>query len=175
MGKLTFITGGARSGKSSFAIEEASALGGKKVFVATLEPHDEEMKKRMELHRGERGEEWTTHEEPLELAGLLRRLNTEYDVVLVDCLTLWLSNAMHANKDVEKEIAELVEGLSEAKESINLYVVSNEVGMGIVPENEMARQFRDNAGRLNQKVAGAADEVFLMASGIPVRIKGEGE
>jgi adenosylcobinamide kinase/adenosylcobinamide-phosphate guanylyltransferase len=173
MGKLTFITGGARSGKSSFALDEASKVEGRRVFVATLEPHDEEMKKRMELHREERGEEWTTHEEPLEIAGLLGRLSSEYDVAILDCLTLWLSNAMHAKKDVEKEIDKLVESLSEAKGSINLYVVSNEVGMGIVPENEMAREFRDHAGRLNQKVAAVADEVFLMASGIPVKLKGE--
>lgn len=173
MGKLTFITGGARSGKSSFALGEASALEGRRAFVATLEPNDEEMEKRMELHRKERGAEWDTREEPLDLAGLVKRLSSEYDVAVVDCLTLWLSNVMHASKEIEKEITNLVEGLSEAKESIDIYVVSNEVGMGIVPENEMARKFRDHAGRLNQKVAAVADEVFLMASGIPVRIKGE--
>ncbi len=97
MGKLTFITGGARSGKSSFALGKASALEGRKVFVATLEPLDEEMKKRMELHKKERGDEWDTREEPLELAGLLGRLPSAYDVAILDCLTLWLSNVMHAS------------------------------------------------------------------------------
>lgn len=173
MGKLTFITGGARSGKSAFALNEASALEGRKVFVATLEPRDEEMKERVERHVRERGDGWDTREEPLEVSGLIKKLSSEYDVAVVDCLTLWLSNVMHANKEIEKETDNLVESLSEAKVSIDIYVVSNEVGMGIVPENELARKFRDHAGRLNQKAAAAADEVFLMASGIPVKIKGE--
>jgi adenosylcobinamide kinase/adenosylcobinamide-phosphate guanylyltransferase len=174
MGKLTFITGGARSGKSSLALRQAERSGGSKVFVATLEPRDEEMKERIERHVLERGDAWDTREEPLEVASLIGELSSEYDAAVVDCLTLWLSNVMHAGRDVEKEVDALVRALSGAKEKMDLYVVSNEVGMGIVPENEMAREFRDHAGALNQKVAVAADEVYLVASGIPMRIKGEG-
>jgi adenosylcobinamide kinase/adenosylcobinamide-phosphate guanylyltransferase len=172
MGKLTFITGGARSGKSSFALKEASSQAGKRAFVATLEPRDEELRKRVERHRAERGAEWNTFEEPLELADLLKRLNSEYDVVLIDCLTLWLSNVMHTERDVEKEISKLTTSIKRVKKSVRLFVVSNEVGMGIVPENALARAFRDHAGTLNQRVASIADEVCLMASGIPVKIKG---
>ncbi len=172
MGKLTFITGGARSGKSSFALKEASSQAGKRAFVATLEPRDEELRKRVQRHREERGADWNTIEEPLELADLLRRLNSEYGVVLVDCLTLWLSNVMHSERDLNKEVDELITSIVDVKRSVRLFVVSNEVGMGIVPENALARTFRDHAGTLNQRVAGAADEVYLMASGIPVKIKG---
>jgi len=104
MGKLTFITGGARSGKSSFALDEASKVKGRRAFVATLEPRDEELRKRVQRHREERCAEWNTFEEPLELPDLLRRLNSEYDVVLVDCLTLWLSNVMHSEGTLIKRL-----------------------------------------------------------------------
>lgn len=171
MGKLIFITGGARSGKSSFALGEASKAGGRRAFVATLEPMDDEMRKRVELHRDERGEGWETLEEPLKLAELFKELQGEYEVAVVDCLTLWLSNVMREGRGVSAEIDALAEAIDEAAKAMRLYVVSNEVGMGIVPENEMAREFRDHAGILNQRVADIADEVFLMASGIPVRIK----
>jgi adenosylcobinamide kinase/adenosylcobinamide-phosphate guanylyltransferase len=171
MGGLTFITGGARSGKSSFALREASSKAGRRLFVATLEPRDEEMRLRAELHRAERGPGWESREEPLGLAAALSEAAEGCEVCVVDCLTLWLSNVIHAGRDVEAEIAGLVSALEDAKRHIEVYVVSNEVGMGIVPGNELARRFRDYAGLLNQKVAGAADSVYLMASGIPVRIK----
>jgi len=171
MARLVFITGGARSGKSAFALRGASRAGGPKLFVATLEPLDEEMKRRVELHRAGRGDGWDTREEPLHLAGLLRGLRKGYDVAVIDCLTLWLSNVMRAGRDADKEMEELVSSLADARECIDVYVVSNEVGMGIVPGNEMARAFRDFAGALNQNVAALADEAYLMASGIPVRIK----
>jgi adenosylcobinamide kinase/adenosylcobinamide-phosphate guanylyltransferase len=171
VGELTFITGGARSGKSSFALGEASSRAGKRLFVATLEPRDEEMRLRAELHRAERGPGWDTREEPLGLAAALVEAREGYDVCVVDCLTLWLSNVVHAGRDVEGEIARLVSALQGARERLAVYAVSNEVGMGIVPENGLARRFRDYAGLLNQKVAAAADGVYLMASGIPVRIK----
>ena len=122
MGKIVFITGGARSGKSSFALKEASAIKGKggsapcgkKAFVATLEPLDEEMKARMERHKKERGAEWDTHEEPLEVPELLRKL-TNYDVILIDCLTLWLSNIMLKGKDIEVEMQNLVSAIQDLK------------------------------------------------------------
>lgn len=171
MGALTFITGGARSGKSSFALREASSRSGRRLFVATLEPRDDEMRRRVERHRAERGSGWDTREEPLGLAAALEDAGESYDVCVVDCLTLWLSNVIHAKRDVDKEIVGLVSALGDAKERLDVYVVSNEVGMGIVPENELARRFRDCAGTLNQIVAEAAGGVYLVASGIPVRIK----
>lgn len=171
MGGLTLITGGARSGKSSFALGEALKAGGRRLFIATLEPLDAEMGKRVALHRAERGDGWDTREEPLELASLIGEIAGRYQAAVVDCLTLWLSNVMHSGKDVNKAIDELSASVEGAKRTMHLYVVSNEVGMGIVPENEVARAFRDYAGLLNQRIAAVADEVFLMASGIPVKIK----
>lgn len=171
MGRLVFITSGARSGKSSFALRKASLKGARRLFAATLEPQDEEMKKRVALHRAQRGEGWETREVPLEIAGLLGEVSGQYDVVVVDCLTLWLSNVVHSQRSADEEIDRLVGSMAEAKSSMHVYVVSNEVGMGIVPENELARSFRDLAGVLNQKVAEVADEVYLMAAGIPVKIK----
>jgi adenosylcobinamide kinase/adenosylcobinamide-phosphate guanylyltransferase len=174
MGKLTFITGGARSGKSSFALKEAERAGGRRLFVATLEARDEEMKKRVERHVRERGDGWDTIEEPVYVAALLREASSVYDAAVLDCLTLWLSNVMHVGRNAEEDGDALVNALSQAKADVDIYVVSNEVGMGIVPVGEVAREFRDLAGTLNQKVARAADEVYMMASGIPVKIKGEG-
>ncbi len=161
---IVFITGGARSGKSSFALSEASMVSGRKAFVATAEPLDEEMRQRIKMHKDARGPEWETFEEPRELAPLLNRFGGRYGVILIDCLTLWLANSESAD----------VEGLIEAMRKTDslVFIVSNEVGMGIVPENETARRFRDLAGVMNQKVAGIADEVYMVVSGIPVNIKG---
>lgn len=170
MKKLVFITGGARSGKSGFALREASNHPGKKAFLATAEASDEEMRERIERHRRDRGEGWKTYEERLGIAGVLRRIDGEYPVIVIDCLTLWLSNVMESGLDSEVEIENLVSSLSNLRSS-TVYVVSNEVGMGIVPVNELARRFRDEAGMLNRKVAALADEVCLMVAGIPVKIK----
>lgn len=166
---IIFVTGGARSGKSSFALKAASGLGGRKAYVATAQPLDDEMKERIERHRRDRGLEWQTHEEPVNVAALLRELEGR-DVVIIDCLTLWLSNVMFEGKDIEGEIEDLVSAMRDFKKT--LFVVSNEVGMGIVPDNETARRFRDFAGMLNQKVAAGADEAYLIVSGIPLEIKG---
>ncbi|MFN3478822.1 MAG: bifunctional adenosylcobinamide kinase/adenosylcobinamide-phosphate guanylyltransferase [Thermodesulfovibrionales bacterium] len=193
MNRVIFITGGARSGKSSFALKMATELPGKKVYIATAEPLDEEMRERIKRHKEERGEEWLTIEEPLKIAGLLRELKGRYDVLLLDCLTLWLSNMMLAKevqgsmfnvqdrKGISEEIEEFITTLKDFiapsvlnAQSSALVVVSNEVGMGIVPEKEVARRFRDLAGLLNQKVAEIADEVYLVISGIPLKIKGYG-
>jgi adenosylcobinamide kinase/adenosylcobinamide-phosphate guanylyltransferase len=173
MGRLIFITGGARSGKSSFALDAASKSGGMRAYVATAQALDEEMRTRIEDHRRERGDGWDTFEEPNGLADAVRRLKGRYGVLLIDCLTLWLSNVMLSGMDVEEEGDALLGALGEARAAMDIYVVSNEVGMGIVPDNEAARRFRDLAGALNRKVAGAADEVYLTVAGIPVRIKPE--
>ncbi|MEW6587388.1 MAG: bifunctional adenosylcobinamide kinase/adenosylcobinamide-phosphate guanylyltransferase [Nitrospirota bacterium] len=203
--RIILITGGARSGKSSFAIQRASACGSKKAYIATAEGLDEEMRQRIEAHRKQRGNDWRTFEEPLEIADLLKNIGRECGVIVLDCLTLWLSNVTtrsqnsgHRNqksevrsqrselrarsseqrtKSVETEIKRLLDSLRRFKDSPSdgsrrLFIVSNEVGMGIVPDNELSREFRDLAGFLNQKIADIADEVYFMVSGIPVKVKG---
>ncbi len=169
MNSLTLITGGARSGKSAFALEHAAGLGARRAFIATAQALDDEMRVRIEAHKRERGEDWHTVEEPLALAQWLEDNADKYDVVVVDCLTLWLSNIMLSDCDVEAESMELADTMAGAP--CYVVAVTNEVGMGIVPESSMGREFRDLAGRLNRLVAGEAQEVYLVVSGIPVRIK----
>jgi adenosylcobinamide kinase/adenosylcobinamide-phosphate guanylyltransferase len=183
--KITFITGGARSGKSSFALHKASQIEGKKAFVATAEALDDEMKKRIENHKIERGSEWNTHEEPIKIAGGLSDIKDTCNAIVLDCLTIWLSNLLVRNEMAEpfkqttgESIQEFIDTLRQMhNETLNpksgkgLFIISNEVGMGIVPENKLARRFRDLAGTLNQKVAEIADEVYLVTAGIPVKIK----
>lgn len=177
-GKIIFIIGGARSGKSNFALEEASKIPGKKAYIATAEALDEEMRKRIEEHKKKRGEEWDTYEEPLKIGDVVRKIEGEYSVIVIDCLTLWLSNLMHTEFEVHETINGLIDifGNSDqragASPAPTIFIVSNEVGMGIVPDNEMARRFRDMAGLLNQRIAEGADEVYMVVAGIPVKIKG---
>jgi adenosylcobinamide kinase/adenosylcobinamide-phosphate guanylyltransferase len=168
---IVFVTGGARSGKSGFALSEALKIGGKKAFLATAEATDKEMKDRIQRHRDDRGSGWKTYEEPVRIARLLREIDARYPVVVIDCLTLWLANVMMSGLDEEKEGDRLLSALKAMKKA-KVIVVSNEVGMGIVPENELARRFRDAAGRLNQRVAAIADEAYVTVSGIPLKIKG---
>jgi adenosylcobinamide kinase/adenosylcobinamide-phosphate guanylyltransferase len=170
--KIIFITGGARSGKSSFAEKLAKDLAGKRAYIATAQALDPEMAAKIEKHRKDRDIAWDTYEEPLAVAELLRKLSGRYQVVLLDCLTLWLSNVMaHANGDdaVTARSQELAAAIADFDGSC--IVVSNEVGLGIVTDNPLARKFRDFAGMLNQKIAQAADEVYFTAAGIPVKIK----
>ena len=172
MGALTttFILGGARSGKSTFAVRLVAESALERVFVATATPSDEEMRERIARHRTDRGDGWTTIEEPLKLVDVLRRESRGGRAVLVDCLTLWLSNLMFADRDVEREtsaLADLVRG-----SSAPLVLVSNEVGLGIVPMTPLGRRFRDAQGRLNQMVAAAAPNVALIAAGLPLWLKG---
>jgi len=170
MQKAVFILGGSRSGKSDFALKEASALPGEKAFIATAEALDKEMRLRIEKHRKERGRQWVTHEESLQISGLIKDIGNKYTVILVDCLTLWLSNIMHAGYDVRSETRELASTIGEDR-SASLYIISNEVGLGLVPESPLGRQYRDNLGILNQEIAKAATDVYFMAAGIPLRIK----
>ncbi len=169
-GRTVLVIGGARSGKSAFALKKAGSFPGKKAYIATAEALDEEMKERIEKHRGERGKDWETFEEPIKMAGVLREMGSGYNAAVIDCLTLWLSNLLLGAEDPEEEIEGFLSLLREGDHP-PLFVVSNEVGMGIVPDNPLSRRFRDLAGRLNQKVAGIADEVYLVTAGIPVRIK----
>jgi len=113
-----------------------------------------------------------TYEEPLQIAETIARLTGRYSVIVLDCLTLWLSNAMHRNADIEHEIENFLNILRHKEQDLYIYIVSNEIGTGIVPENKLAREFRDLAGIMNQKVAGVSDEVFMVVAGIPVKIKG---
>ncbi|HEX8949500.1 MAG TPA: bifunctional adenosylcobinamide kinase/adenosylcobinamide-phosphate guanylyltransferase [Dissulfurispiraceae bacterium] len=168
-GWIIFVIGGARSGKSGFALSRASAHAGTKAYIATAQAFDDEMRERIEKHRSERGGEWKTFEEPLHLAALVKDAGGAYDVLLIDCLTLWVSNLLLAGKEETAEIESLQSSLRGC--SSTLYIVSNEVGMGIVPDNPLARKFRDVAGHLNQKLACIADEVYLVAAGVPLKLK----
>jgi len=182
MSILALITGGARSGKSSFAGRLASLWSDDVVFIATCQPLDEEMRRRVELHRRQRPAGWTTVEEEFDLPRVLRQVGrTEGRVVILDCLTLWLSNlfSVHQQADpagCEAEVLERVgEFIAAAEEvrgrGVRLIVVTNEVGSGIVPVNALARSFRDALGRANQMVAATADQVYLLVSGLPLQVK----
>jgi adenosylcobinamide kinase/adenosylcobinamide-phosphate guanylyltransferase len=170
MGRIVFVIGGARSGKSSFALSRASGYPGKKAYIATAQALDAEMEDRIKKHKKERGNEWDTIEEPFRLAETVKKISGNYETVIIDCLTLWLSNLMLGDKEMEREIEAFISLLA-AGCSSRVFIVSNEVGMGIVPDNELSRRFRDLAGHLHQKVAGIADEVYLVTAGIPLRIK----
>lgn len=166
------VLGGCRSGKSSHALQLAESMGPRRIFAATCVPHDKEMQRRVDLHRRERGDSWTTREVPLDLAGTIRKTCSSADVVLVDCLTLWLSNMLMESDD-EARIKESIRDLAEAVRSAacGVILVSNEVGAGIVPENRLARHYRDLAGWTNQAMAAACDRVIWTVAGIPVTIK----
>ncbi len=172
MGNTLFIIGGARSGKSSYALELGSGFPGRKGFIATAEAFDEEMKERISLHQKTRPLEWETIEEPVDLSKRLQNIADSYDVVIVDCLTLWLSNMLEREGDsghIKTAIGHLTSVLKDL--SYKVIIVSNEVGLGIVPGNKIARLFRDLGGWMNQRVASVADEVYLVTCGIPMKIK----
>lgn len=167
---ITFIIGGARSGKSRFALQKASLQSIRKMYIATAQPLDDEMRERIERHRQERSDEWMVSEEPVNVASLIKDSHNKYDIILIDCLTLWLSNLIQTGLDIEPEIESLIKALGDCQSS--LFIVSNEVGFGIVPDNALSRRFRDMSGLLNQRVAEIADEVYLVTAGIPLKIKG---
>ena len=162
------ITGGARSGKSSFAEKRTLSYGAPVIYIATAIPFDDEMEKRIQIHKERRGDEWRTISEPLAIADILTSSDGQ-GACLVDCLTLWLSNLMFAEKDISEATSSLMEAIGTRRDP--LILVTNEVGGGIVPENKLARQFRDEAGHLNQIVAEAVDEVYTCISGIPLKLK----
>lgn len=163
------ILGGARSGKSEYAERLVDQSQTNRVYIATGQAGDVEMRARIATHRARRGQVWTTIEEPLDLAGAIQTHASHDQGLLVDCLTLWLSNLMGAGRDIEGETDALIAVLRDIDGSVVL--VSNEVGLGIVPENAMARAFRDHQGRLNQRVAEAAELVVFMAAGLPLVMK----
>lgn len=186
---VVLVTGGARSGKSTFAETYAARLGDQGLYVATAVPFDEEMRKRVELHRRRREEaadgglRWKTLEEPLRLPERIEALDFEYNVyrtghtvVLVDCLTVWLTNVLmqwEDQPDAEERCMERVEALVQSllRFQGNIVLVTNEVGLGIVPATPLGRLFRDAAGRMNQRVAAVCEQVFLVTAGIPIELK----
>jgi len=170
--RLTLVLGGARSGKSRFAEGLVTALRPPWVYVATGEARDAEMAERIAHHQGRRGRDWVTREVPVDLAEALASQEADARPVLIDCLTLWLSNVMLAGRDVDAEQDRLLEALTRPGGPV--VAVSNEVGLGIVPDNALARTFRDAQGRLNAAVAQAADRVVLMAAGLPLVLKQPG-
>jgi adenosylcobinamide kinase/adenosylcobinamide-phosphate guanylyltransferase len=168
--RIDFVLGGARSGKTRIALDRAEASGLAPVMVATASAGDTEMADRIARHRAERGPRWSTIEEGVDLAGVFAREARPDRVMVVDCLTLWLSNVTFSDRDVEAEIATLIESLRLAGGPIIL--VSNEIGLGLVPADALSRRFRDHQGRLNQRVAAVADRVTFVAAGLPLVMKG---
>jgi adenosylcobinamide kinase/adenosylcobinamide-phosphate guanylyltransferase len=177
MSRTIFITGGARSGKSAFAEKLALLSGTNPCYLATAQSLDAEMDRRISIHRQRRGDAWQTIEEPLDLARALNANDGRFNAILVDCLTLWLTNQILLDEDPGKQAEERITGEVQHLTTTLLgmqtpvIIVSNEVGMGIVPENRLARIFRDIAGQANQIIAAAADEAWLVASGIPFKLK----
>jgi adenosylcobinamide kinase/adenosylcobinamide-phosphate guanylyltransferase len=170
------ITGGARAGKSSYAQKLASDIGGRVLFVATAEAKDEDMRLRIEKHKKSRPLNWDTLESPSEVGKAIDEKAGEYSVVVIDCVTMLVSNIMLAAADEASAEAEVLKEINSIinvmqSKSSAFILVSNEVGLGIVPDNEMSRTYRDLLGRANQLLARYADEVYLMVSGIPVKIK----
>ena len=173
MSKVVLVTGGARSGKSRFAEGLAGRYAPMRGYLATGQAGDGEMAERIARHRGRRGADWETVEEPLELNRAIDRVDGLYSVLLVDCITLWLSNLLFHCEGGAAEALRRVEGFTESfgTRVTPLVIVTNEVGMGIVPEHPLARSFRDLAGEANELIAARADEVYVTISGLPLRLK----
>ncbi|QIG79056.1 bifunctional adenosylcobinamide kinase/adenosylcobinamide-phosphate guanylyltransferase [Stakelama tenebrarum] len=167
--KSLLVLGGARSGKSRHAQGRVEALPGSLAFIATAQSFDAEMEARIQKHRADRSDRWHTIEAPFALADSIRAAATDHDAILVDCLTLWLSNCLLADHDLDTASEALQAAIAACPVPIAL--VANEVGLGIVPENALARRFRDEAGRLNQAVANAVEEAVFIAAGLPVTLK----
>lgn len=170
--KVTLVLGGVRSGKSRYAQRLAEAATGHVAFVATATAFDDEMRVKIERHRASRPEAWQTVEEPLELASVLAE--SECELVLIDCLTIYAANLLHATGDDEaaarRRMGELCAAIAQAR--CDVVLVSNEVGSGVVPAYALGRQFRDALGELNQMVAAVADDVVLLVAGLPLVLKG---
>ena len=173
MGKITLILGGARSGKSQFALKLAQKTARSVVFIATATVSDREMRRRIKLHRKNRPSYWKTIEEPKKLSFLVKRISKKTDLIIIDCMTIFISNLILEGKSdysIQNEVNSALRTIR--KSGFNSLIVSNEVGMGIVPDNPLARRFRDLAGKINQSIAAASDEAYLMVSGLPLKLKG---
>ncbi len=168
---LTFVLGGARSGKSSFALKKGRGIS-PRAFVATGEPFDREMAERIRKHQRSRGTEWTTFDVPLDVADWFEREGPAYPGIVVDCLTLWLNNFLREAKKSTRALPYVQKMLKAVRAChSHVVIVSNELGLGLVPGDAVSREFRDLAGRINQIVAAEADEVYFLVSGIPLRVK----
>jgi adenosylcobinamide kinase/adenosylcobinamide-phosphate guanylyltransferase len=174
MSTITFVTGGCRSGKSSYAQRYAESVGPARVYLATSQALDDEMQQRIDAHQATRGQGWTTVEEPIDIVPAFLGASQSADVILLDCVTLWVTNCLMAGMDDEDVFArtnDLVRALADLPCAV--VIVSNEVGSGIVPEHALARRFRDLTGAVNQRLAACASTVVLSVSGIPLAVKGE--
>ena len=172
MKKIVFLTGSVRSGKSNFALKLTEKAGKKVSFIATCAPKDKEMKRRIKLHRKERPKSWETIEEYSDLSRAVKNISKGTDVVIIDCITLLISNLMMLNKTQEDILGSIDKFLKAIrKRKISAVIVSNEVGWGIVPVNKLARDYRDIAGKVNQIMAKESDEAYVMISGIPLKLK----
>lgn len=167
--ELTLVIGGARSGKSRQAEQIITALPGPWTYIATAQALDAEMRDRVRHHRADRAPGWVTIEEPVDLIGALRAADRVGLPILVDCLTLWLTNILLGGRDVTAACADLLTLLPLLQ--VPTVLVGNEVGLGIVPDNELSRRFRDHTGRLHQDIARIADRVLFMAAGLPMVLK----
>jgi len=168
---IGLVLGGARSGKSRFAEQQVAESGRRKLYLATSEIWDDEMARRVDLHRQQRGDGWELFEEPLALSDVLTAQADGRTSILVDCLTLWVTNLMMAERDIPEASTELVSTLTALPDDAHVVLVSNEVGLGIVPMDKMARDFRDHAGRLHQDIAAAVADVWFVTAGLPQKLK----
>ena len=171
-GKIVLVLGGIRSGKSRFALKLGEGMGERRVFIATGQALDPEMRRRIRKHQSSRSKSWTTYEEPISLPTVLEKVNGQCDVILVDCLSLWLSNLLHLEikeKELSTHLKELLRSLTSL--TTPAILISNEVGLGVIPANPLARKFCDLAGMLHQKIAHMADQVYFITSGISKQLK----
>lgn len=166
---IHFIIGGARSGKSSYAENLAGNSGAEVIYIATAQAYDDEMQGRIQQHKKRRPSEWLTFEEPLEISNVINNESHINTCLLIDCMTLWMSNLLCENKDISHYKQQLIDALRKVEGDIIL--VSNETGMGVIPMGELTRRFCDESGWLHQEIAALADQVVLMVAGIPVVIK----
>lgn len=169
--KITFITGGQKSGKSNFALKLAEDESARLCYVATAQALDDEMRERVKRHKEERSPKWNAIEEPINIVNTVRKNKDDYDVFIVDCVTLWLSNLMMSkgDDDILNMVKDFLSTVRTTK--VHVIIISNEVGYGIIPENKIARRFVDLSGSANQLIAQNSDDVFLMTSGISQKIK----
>ena len=168
---LAFVIGGIKSGKTKFALKKAEELNnGQLYYIATARAVDEEMKDRIERHKRERGEKWITIEEPIEVDRVLKAI-PKGSVIIIDCLTTWLTNLLIENYNVEEKTNKLLDTLLKTKTDLDLFLISNEVGLSIIPGNPLGRKFVDLSGKLHQKVAQIADEVYFILCGCEIKVK----
>lgn len=171
MSQKTLILGGAKSGKSAFAESLCNARTGPKIYLATGQAFDDEMVTRIKAHQATRDYTWQTVEAPLDIVAALEKHDHTGTVILIDCLTLWISNLMLAESSVKEAVTNLIAALEISKADI--FIVSNEVGQGIVPDNKLARQFRDRAGSAHQRLAALCNQVYFVTAGLPQKLKDE--